>query len=140
MFDPIFVPKTFQEASQSVEAFLEERPSWKPFHTPKNLAMSLVLEASELMEHFQWCTPEQSFFPDAEKQKQIEQEIGDVLYLVFDLCNTLQIDPAVAFAEKLVLTGKKYPASEHYVLRGFLSLIEQRKALEAKKEDPKKNF
>lgn len=112
--------KTFDEAQQQVALFLQARPSWKPFHSPKNLAISLTLEASELLEHFQWCTPEQSFSPDSFKREQIQDEIGDLLYLILDFCNTLHIDPSTAFEEKLKKTDQKYPASKNYELQGFL--------------------
>ncbi|MEK7487420.1 MAG: nucleotide pyrophosphohydrolase [Planctomycetota bacterium] len=118
-------PKTFQEASQRVASFLEERPSWKPFHSPKNLAISLMLEAGELLEHFQWCTTEQSLHPDPAKQEQIQEEVGDILYLIFDFCNTLQMDPATAFAQKLKKTGEKYPPSISYRLTGFKTLLQE---------------
>lgn len=70
---------TVAQLRRIVDAFVAER-DWGQFHTPKNLAMSLAIEAAELMEHFQWLTPEQSWqaAADAEKKRAIGEELSDV--------------------------------------------------------------
>ncbi|MGI6418381.1 MAG: nucleotide pyrophosphohydrolase [Thermoguttaceae bacterium] len=97
-----------------VDAFVAER-DWGQFHTPKNLAMSLAIEAAELMEHFQWLTPEQSWqaAADAEKKQAIGEELSDVFSYLLALAGALKLDLASALAAKMVKNAEKYPV-EHY--------------------------
>lgn len=88
--------------------FVAER-DWDPFHTPKNLAMALIVEAAELLEHFQWLTPEQSRDLPAAQRAEVELEIADVLLFLLRLCDKLQIDPVEAAHRKLELNAAKYP-------------------------------
>jgi len=89
-------------------AFVAER-DWDQFHNPKNLAMALVAEAGELVEHFQWLTAEQSSNLPAETRAEVELEIADVLLFLLRLCDKLAIDPLAAAAKKLELNAGKYP-------------------------------
>jgi NTP pyrophosphatase (non-canonical NTP hydrolase) len=89
-------------------AFVAER-DWDQFHNPKNLAMALVAEAGELVEHFQWLTAEQSSNLPAETLAEVELEIADVLLFLLRLCDKLAIDPLAAAAKKLELNVAKYP-------------------------------
>ena len=77
--------------------FAEER-DWDQFHSPKNLAMALTVEAGELMEHFQWLTEAQSKQPDAERLAQIADEIADVQVYLIRLADKLDIDIPAAVA------------------------------------------
>ena len=88
--------------------FVAER-DWDQFHTPKNLAMALIVEAAELVEHFQWLTPEQSRDLPAAQRAEVELEIADVLLFLLRLCDKLQIDPFDAANRKLELNAAKYP-------------------------------
>ena len=88
--------------------FVAER-DWDQFHTPKNLAMALIVEAAELVEHFQWLTPEQSRDLPAAQRAEVELEIADVLLFLLRLCDKLQIDPVEAAHRKLELNAAKYP-------------------------------
>jgi NTP pyrophosphatase (non-canonical NTP hydrolase) len=88
--------------------FVAER-DWDQFHTPKNLAMALIVEAAELVEHFQWLTPEQSRDLPAAQRAEVELEIADVLLFLLRLCDKLQIDPVDAANRKLELNAAKYP-------------------------------
>ena len=94
-----------------LRAFVAER-DWDQFHTPKNLAMALVAEAGELVEHFQWLTPEASGNLPDEVHAEVELEIADVLLFLLRLCDRLDIDLAAAAKRKLVLNAKKYPVAK----------------------------
>jgi NTP pyrophosphatase (non-canonical NTP hydrolase) len=85
---------------------------WDQFHSPKNLAMALSVEASELVEHFQWLTEEQSRTLDAAAQAQVRAEIADVLLYLIRLADQLGIDPVAAAQGKLVENAKKYPVDK----------------------------
>jgi dCTP diphosphatase len=104
---------TVAELRDLVQRFVDER-QWRQFHTPKNLAMSVAIEAAELMEHFQWLTPEQSagVTTDAGKLHAIGEELADVTCYVLTLANTLGLDLADCVARKMVRNATKYPAGE----------------------------
>jgi NTP pyrophosphatase (non-canonical NTP hydrolase) len=93
---------------ERLRAFVAER-DWDQFHNPKNLAMALVAEAGELVEHFQWLTPEQSEQLAPEARAEVALEIADVLLFLLRLCDRLGIDPVQAAQRKLVLNAQKYP-------------------------------
>ncbi len=97
-------------------AFAKER-DWEKFHTPKNLASALSVEASELLELFQWLTAEESLqlaLPngDAELRKNIEREMADVLVYLMRLSTVLKIDLSKALNDKMAENAKKYPADK----------------------------
>lgn len=91
--------------------FSAER-DWDQFHSPKNLAMALTVEASEIIEHFQWLTEEQSNSLSPEKLDQVREEIADVLIYLTRLADRLQIDPLAAAYAKLEVNRGKYPAEK----------------------------
>ena len=92
-----------------VRAFVHER-DWDQFHTPKNLAVSLCVEAAELLEPFQWLpTGSASELTDA-KRDQVQHEMADVLVYLIRLADKLEVDLAAAVREKLALNCAKYPA------------------------------
>jgi NTP pyrophosphatase (non-canonical NTP hydrolase) len=91
-----------------IDAFVLER-DWAQFHTPKNLAMSVAIEAAEIMEHFQWCSGEQSRALAREKRDEVASEIGDVLIYLLRLARVLGIDPVAAATTKLAHNRMKYP-------------------------------
>ncbi len=90
--------------------FADER-DWNRFHTPKNLAMALAGEAGELLEIFQWLTPEQSqdVMRDARTAEQVRHELADVLAYLLRLADVLDVDLLAASAEKIRLNEVKYP-------------------------------
>lgn len=94
-----------------LRGFAEER-DWDQFHSPKNLAMALTVETSELLEHFQWVTEEQSSNLPPEKLQQVREEIGDVLIYLTRLADKLGVDPLEAAAKKLEVNREKYPADK----------------------------
>jgi dCTP diphosphatase len=83
---------------------------WKSFHTPKNLAMAMIVEAAELVEHFQWATPEESLAPSPEKLAEIRDEVADTLIYLVELADVLDIDLIAAARDKIVKNARKYPA------------------------------
>ena len=85
---------------------------WDQFHTPKNLAMALVGEVGELVEHFQWLTPDESGNLSQATLAEVELEIADVLLFLLRLCDKLHIDPIAAGAKKLELNARKYPVAK----------------------------
>lgn len=104
---------TVAELRSLVQRFVDER-QWRQFHTPKNLAMSVAIEAAELMEHFQWLTPEQSaeVAADAGKLHAVGEELADVTCYVLALANVLGLDLADCVSRKMVRNAAKYPAGE----------------------------
>ena len=91
--------------------FAAER-EWQPFHTPKNLATALMVEAAELAEVFQWMTPEESreAHLDAVSKQRIGEEIADVLLYLLQVADHTQVDVEQAVKDKLVRNAQKYPA------------------------------
>ena len=85
---------------------------WQPFHTPKNLAMAMIVEAAELVEHFQWSTPEESLNPPPEKLAAIRDEVADTLIYLVELADVLDIDLIAAARDKIAKNALKYPAPE----------------------------
>jgi NTP pyrophosphatase (non-canonical NTP hydrolase) len=102
---------------EAMRAFVAER-QWEKFHSPKNLAMSLAIEAAELMEHFQWLEPNESreIGTSTLKKAEVADELADVLCYALSLANVLQIDVSNAVLEKLRKNALKYPA-ERFVGR-----------------------
>jgi NTP pyrophosphatase (non-canonical NTP hydrolase) len=99
-----------QKLLEDIKLFTKNR-QWHEYHTPKNLAMALSVECSELVEIFQWMTPEQSAQPDEQIRKHIGEEIGDIMIYLSMIGSAFEIDPIKAAEEKLRLNEQKYPAS-----------------------------
>jgi dCTP diphosphatase len=104
---------TVFQLKQAVRLFVDER-DWRQFHTPKNLAMSLAIEAAELMEHFQWLDVEESVARgrDPARRDEIADEVADVCCYLLSLANALELDLSEAVFAKLVKNARKYPAQE----------------------------
>ena len=85
---------------------------WKQFHNPKDVAISLALEAAELLEHFQWKTPAEIASHVKAGKEGISDELADVFYWVLTLSHDLDIDLASALRRKLVKNAGKYPVSK----------------------------
>ena len=85
---------------------------WDQFHSPKNISMALAVEASELLEHFQWLTEAQSHKLLPEKREEVAQEIADVLLYLVRIADKLNINLVDAANKKLTLNAKKYPAEK----------------------------
>jgi NTP pyrophosphatase (non-canonical NTP hydrolase) len=96
------------ELQASLRAFASER-EWDQFHSPKNLAAALSVEAAELLEHFQWLTEDQSRSVPDDKRDAIAEEIADVLLYLLQLADKLGIDPVQAAQKKMQANRIKYP-------------------------------
>lgn len=97
--------------TELLREFAKER-DWDQFHSPKNLAMAMAVEAAELLEYFQWLTEEQSRTLPPEKLEQVREEIGDVLIYLARLADRLDIDPLAAAFAKVEKNRVKYPADK----------------------------
>jgi NTP pyrophosphatase (non-canonical NTP hydrolase) len=95
---------------QALRTFAMER-DWGQFHSPKNLACALSVEASELLEHFQWLTDAQSQALAPDKQQQVATEAADVFLYLLQLCDKLGIDLIAAAQQKMKLNALKYPVA-----------------------------
>ena len=102
---------SLEELQSAVEAFVAER-DWAQFHTPKNLAMGVAIEAAELMEHFLWSEGAEPPGRDPARKAMIAQEIGDVLIYLVRLGQVLDIDLVAAATDKLALNRDKYPVEK----------------------------
>ncbi len=113
---------TVDELRTLVSDFVDER-DWQQFHSPKNISMALAIEASELMEHFQWITIDASreLAGDPEKLAAVGEELADVLSYSLAMANSLGIDLASTIEAKMVKNAKKYPAEE---FRGRFGIVE----------------
>ena len=95
----------------ALRQFAAER-DWDQFHSPKNLAIALSVEASELLEHFQWLTEDQANALPPEKRDQVRDEMADVLLYLVRLADKLEVDLLDAAAKKIAKNAKKYPADQ----------------------------
>lgn len=98
----------FQQLQAELRQFAQDR-DWDQFHSPKNLATALSIEAAELLEHFQWLTDEQSRSLSQGRLDQVGEEIADVLLYLVQLSDKLGIDPIEAAKRKLLTNAAKYP-------------------------------
>ena len=105
---------TIGELRQLMDRFVTER-DWHQFHTPKNLAIALSIEAAELMEHFQWLDPQESraVAHDAQKRAAAGEELADVVCYAMALANELGIDVSEAVRHKMIKNERKYPADRY---------------------------
>ncbi|GBG15192.1 nucleotide pyrophosphohydrolase [Novimethylophilus kurashikiensis] len=99
------------ELRDRLRGFVRER-DWEQFHSPKNLAMAMIVEAAELVEHFQWSTEQESRELTDEQRIKVEQEIADTFVYLLRLSDVLGIDLIDAAHRKMDLNAKKYPADK----------------------------
>ncbi|WP_370068680.1 nucleotide pyrophosphohydrolase [Streptacidiphilus sp. MAP5-3] len=104
---------TVEALQQRLRDFAAAR-NWQPYHTPKNLAAALSVEASELLEIFQWLTPEQAaeVMSHPKRAHQVEDEVADVLAYLLQFCGVLGVDPLTALAAKIDRNELRFPAAE----------------------------
>ena len=94
-----------------VNAFVAER-DWAQFHSPKNLAMAMIVEAAEVVEHFQWDTIVESYAIDDARRKEIGHELADTLVYLLRLAEVAGVDLVAAANEKIALNAQKYPVEK----------------------------
>jgi len=85
---------------------------WEQFQSPKNLSMALIVEAAELVEHFQWLTEGQSYKLSKEKHQEVGYEMADILLYLIRLSERLDVDLIAAAEEKIEINEKRYPADK----------------------------
>ncbi len=91
-----------------INTFVAER-DWAQFHTPKNLSMAMIVEAAELVEHFQWDTPIESQQLSAQKREAVSHELADTFVYLLRIAEVLNIDLIEAANQKITLNALKYP-------------------------------
>ena len=94
-----------------INQFVAER-EWDQFHTPKNLAMAMIVEAAEVVEHFQWDTPQESAALSDERKTEIGHELADTLVYLLRIAEVCSIDLIAAANAKIDLNAKKYPVEK----------------------------
>jgi NTP pyrophosphatase (non-canonical NTP hydrolase) len=99
---------TLRDLKERMAAFVAER-EWQQFHTPKNLSMSIAIEAAELMEHFQWLTVEESKNLSDEALADIGEELADIVIYALSLSNALDLDLSETILAKMDKNIRKYP-------------------------------
>jgi dCTP diphosphatase len=102
---------SLSDLQDKVRQFAAAR-DWEQFHSPKNLAAALIVEAGELLEHFQWLTETQSQNLAPEKKREVELEMADVLVYLIRLADRLGVDLIDAANRKLALNEEKYPVEK----------------------------
>lgn len=101
---------TVQELRLAIKKFVDDR-EWGQYHTPKNLGISISIEAAEIMEHFQWLTPQESIelVRDPAKRAEAADELADVLIYCLSLANQLDVDISRVVLEKLDRNQDRFP-------------------------------
>lgn len=103
--------KSLGALQEHLRAFAQAR-DWEQFHSPKNLAMALIVEAAELVEHFQWLTEAQSHALDKDKREQVALEMADIFIYLVRLADRLDIGLLEAAERKMALNELRYPADK----------------------------
>ncbi len=103
-----------EELRIRIARFASER-DWDQFHSPKNLSMALIVEAGELLEHFQWLKQDESFELPQDKLAAVEEELADILVYLIRIADRLGIDLLSATDRKIRANEAKYPAD---IVRG----------------------
>jgi len=104
-------PNVLDSLRLALRRFAAER-DWDQFHSPKNLAMALSVEAAELLEHFQWLSDAESSALNPETRAKISEELADVLLYLVRLADKVDVDLALAASEKLNVNAARYPVDK----------------------------
>ena len=100
-----------EQLTLRLRAFADAR-DWEQFHSPKNLSMALIVEAAELVEHFQWLTEDQSRALSTEKQREVELEMADIFIYLVRMADRLGVDLVSAAWRKIEINEGKYPVDK----------------------------
>lgn len=106
---------TLGELRQAIGQFVDER-DWSQFHNPKNLSMAIAIEAAELMEHFQWLSPDEArrSGESPDEMRLIGEELADILCFALSFANAMNIEISTAVRDKMVKNAVKYPADRFH--------------------------
>lgn len=99
------------ELTARIRAFRDAR-DWMQFHSPKDLSVAIIAEAGELLQHFVWKSPEESWQRAESKKDEVASEIADVAILLFELADNLGLDLATVMHEKITRNDSRYPADK----------------------------
>lgn len=97
--------------TEKIKKFRDER-DWMQFHDPKNMAVSIIIEASELLEHFQWKTKDEVEKYISENKNEVQEEIADIALYLFELADNLGINLSEVIEKKIEKNATKYPAEK----------------------------
>lgn len=103
--------KSLSDLQKQIRKFCDDR-DWDQFHNPKDLAISLALEAAEVMEHFQWKNAKEMEAHIKSQKQAVGEELADVFYWVLLLANKMDIDLVEAFEKKMIKNEAKYPVEK----------------------------
>ncbi len=103
--------QSLSELQTMIRKFCDER-DWDQFHNPKDLSISLALEAAEVLEHFQWKNKDEMAIHSVKNKDAIAEELADVLYWVLLLSNKLDVDLVSSFQDKMLKNEQKYPVDK----------------------------
>lgn len=102
---------SLEQLRNRINQFVEER-EWAQYHSPKNLAMAMIVEAAEVVEHFQWMSEQESRNLDAATKEQVGQELSDTFVYLLRIAEVCGIDLIEAANKKIDLNAKKYPVEQ----------------------------
>ena len=111
MTNSVTTTDSLAELKLKLAQFVEAR-DWAQFHSPKNLAMAMIVEAAELVEHFQWTTEAESLELSAAKREQVGHELADTFVYLLRICQVLDIDLIAVTNQKIALNALKYPVEK----------------------------
>lgn len=104
-------PDSLEQLRRRLAAFARHR-EWEKFHSPKNLAMALIAEVAELVEHFQWLSEEDSWQLSAEKLAEVRLELADILIYLVRTADQLNVDLIAAAGDKIAINERRYPVEK----------------------------
>ena len=102
---------SISDLEKKLQQFVDER-DWAKFHSPKNLAMAMIVEAAELVEHFQWSTEEESAVLSKDKLEQVGHELADTFVYLLRIAQVLNINLIEVTHNKIMLNALKYPVDK----------------------------
>ena len=103
--------ESIEQLREALRQFAAER-DWDQFHSPKNLSMALIVEAAELLEHFQWMSEPESAALSSAKHAEVRAEMADVFIYLVRLADRLDVDLLQAASDKIRLNALRYPADQ----------------------------